>query len=147
MSNFLEHGGISQHKNQNMVASPKFKKTLFCHASLCFPIPLPHNLCKWKLNHGQTIWKKNEMIVGTWWERTGNFDENRIKTRKILSPPPLLNLKRKKTCIRSNVEPFHWGHKKFISQNCWSPTCTNSTIVSMGYSLCSTLWYIVLCIN
>ncbi len=62
-------------------------------------------------------------MMGTYWEL--------FKTRKIPSPPPLSNPKRKKTCIRLNVEPFHQGHKKFISQNCWSPTWTNSTIVSI----------------
>jgi hypothetical protein len=58
-----------------------------------------------------------------------------------------LNPKRKKTCITLNVEPFHWGQQKFIFQNCWSPTWTNSTIVSMGYLLYSTLWYILFCIK
>jgi hypothetical protein len=86
MSNFLEHEGIPQHINLNMVASPKLIK-LFCHASLCFPTPLSHNLCKRKLNHGQTIWKKTEMLVGTWWEPIGNFEHIKNKENS-LSPTP-----------------------------------------------------------
>jgi hypothetical protein len=62
-------------------------------------------------------------MMGTYWEL--------VKTRKIPPPTPLSNPKRKKICIRLNVEPSHWGHKNFISQNCWSPTWTNSTIVSI----------------
>jgi hypothetical protein len=55
------------------------------------------------LNHGQTVWGKKKddsgNMMGTYWEL--------FKTRKIPSPPPLSNPKRKKTCIRLNVEPFH----------------------------------------
>jgi len=44
MTNFLEHGGIPQHRNLNMVASPEFFIFIFGHASIYFPTPLPPQL-------------------------------------------------------------------------------------------------------
>jgi hypothetical protein len=71
MSNFLEHGGILQHRNLNMVASPK-KLFIFwsCFHLLPYPLapqllhmevePWPNNLEK-KLDDGGNM-------MGTYWE-------------------------------------------------------------------------------
>jgi hypothetical protein len=64
MNNFLEHGGIPQHRNLNMVASPKLKNIILS----CFPLlpyPLAPQLVQMEVEPWPNSLEKNKMIVGT----------------------------------------------------------------------------------
>jgi len=76
---FWEHGALPKYKSLNVFPSPN--KSMFCHASLWspLPLPLPYNLYTWKLNHDPTIHNKKLSIIGnvlvntlrTFWELDG----------------------------------------------------------------------------
>jgi hypothetical protein len=72
------------------------------------------------LNHDQTIWDKNEVLLGmslgTFWVTLGIFwepNENTLGTNKNQNPPPSPKT-HKKNIMPPN--PFHWLHEIFISK-------------------------------
>jgi hypothetical protein len=84
MSNFLEHGGIPQHRNLNIVVSSKFNLIFF----VMFPfasLPLAPQLVQMEVEPWPNNLEKkrddNGNMMGTYWERIKNKENS-------LSPTP-----------------------------------------------------------
>jgi hypothetical protein len=134
--------GTPQNKSLYMLPSLKKKPNSFWH-------PL-YTLYTWKLDCGQTIWDKMEVLFGTsrwtlwaWWEHIGNITKQKMPSTPI-PPPPKPKRKKLSPGVSQMLFYAHCGSAcwaflltawNFYFQNSLSSFSTWATtlIINWGY--------------